>query len=663
MRAVVFPGQGAQCIGMGGDLFDRYADLTAQADEVLGFSLRALCLDDPARLNATRYTQPALFVVCYLRYLDYEVEHGPPAILAGHSVGEYAALAAANAIEFVDALKLVDSRARIMADIGGGAMAALVGPSRSEACALVAEFGAPGLEIANENSPSQTVVSGLMDEVTGFVDFCKSRQIRAVKLNVSGAFHSRHMRPAAERFSQVLKASKFHAPRIPVVSNVTAQLHRDDPGHAMGMHLYSPVLWTQSVDFMLDFGVGNFVEIGPRSILTPLIEEVKALRLRTGKPAVAAGPPPMPAADGPEPADSMLGPLRCHGAIADTLGWFIRQAGDLVLSADHCTLRELVQVREALGAAGMRASRLALYVDAGHSTGRDIAPVLERADALGASRLVLGGSADPARDLNVWFEAKRRSPRLRLVVLCNSFAAARRLLEVPAWRDNLESICLDGLSWADTRVSQSSALDTLREMTHGGGVRVGARPARICPEDTASLRKGGAGFVLSAGPYALVDDVAAPSGHRLRPPASVGADGRLPEFGSTSVLATQAPGRASLDMLSGLYRTPPREPGRLHRHRLELIERLAAERLPCVVAPAPLAPDPRSVRRYLRETMRLVHAAISAASPADCAHAKDNIESAEKWWNETHDPTPEKLYAWIWAGQIGRTFLNQREVQ
>lgn len=276
MKAVVFPGQGAQRKGMGVELFERYPRLVEHADAVLGYSLHALCTDGADRLIDTRYTQPALFVTGYLGYLDHTHRHGAPDMLAGHSVGEFVALAAAGALDFIDALRLVDRRARIMAAIRDGAMAAVIGPGRDEVEGLIARLGLDGLDIANENSPTQTIVAGLSGEIDAFVERCREAGTRAVRLRVSGAFHSRHMRPAAAEFAQALRETPFQSPRIPVVANVTAQPHDAQIAATMAAHLCSPVRWTQSVHTMLEAGVSEFVEIGPAPVLRPMIDEIRA---------------------------------------------------------------------------------------------------------------------------------------------------------------------------------------------------------------------------------------------------------------------------------------------------------------------------------------------------------------------------------------------------
>lgn len=287
MKAIVFPGQGAQRKGMGVELFVRYPQHVAQADALLGWSLHALCTDQAGKLVNTRYTQPALFMVSYLGYLEYLDRHGPPAMLAGHSIGEFAALAASGALSFADALQVVDCRARLMAEIENGAMAAVVGLDKEQAARLPIRFGLPGLEVANENSPTQTIFAGLAEEVDAFVEHCRGAGIRAVRLRVSGAFHSRHMRPAAQQFAGALRTVTFRVPAVPVVSNVTARPHDGSIAEVMAAHLNSPVRWMRSVQYMLDAGVTEFVEIGPMPVLTPMIDEIRAGHQPAAPQAVA----------------------------------------------------------------------------------------------------------------------------------------------------------------------------------------------------------------------------------------------------------------------------------------------------------------------------------------------------------------------------------------
>lgn len=277
MKAVVFPGQGAQRQGMGKELFERYPQMLAEADELLGYSLAELCENNPdGRLHNTAYTQPALYVVCVLMYHAYVEEHGEPAFLAGHSIGEYAALYAAGVFSFREGLRLVCERGRLMAQVQGGAMAAVIGRDADGVGRLITDSGINGLEIANDNSPQQIVVAAPADVLKAFVAFCLEQGVRAVQLKVSGAFHSSHMAQPAAVFAEFLGDAAFQAPQCPVVSNVGAVPHgllqlREN----LAGHLCRPVRWTDSVRYLLDAGVEEFIELGPSPVLKGLIAQTR----------------------------------------------------------------------------------------------------------------------------------------------------------------------------------------------------------------------------------------------------------------------------------------------------------------------------------------------------------------------------------------------------
>jgi trans-AT polyketide synthase, acyltransferase and oxidoreductase domains len=158
--AWLFPGQGSQRTGMGAEVFDRFPELCAQADEALGYSVRELCLTDTSRLRQTRHAQPALYVVGALSYLARERDGGRPDFLAGHSLGEYGALFAAGCVDFATGLRLVTRRAELMDQAAGGTMAAVVGVDPDRLATLLAGEDLAELDVANYNSPEQVVVSG-----------------------------------------------------------------------------------------------------------------------------------------------------------------------------------------------------------------------------------------------------------------------------------------------------------------------------------------------------------------------------------------------------------------------------------------------------------------------------------------------------------------------
>jgi [acyl-carrier-protein] S-malonyltransferase len=283
--AWIFPGQGSQYVGMGRDLAEAFpasAEVFRQAGEVLGFDLAAVCFDGPEeKLRETRFTQVAILThsVAVLRAIEGKADR--PAYVAGHSVGEYAALVAGGALVFEDALRLVRARAEAMHASGlerPGAMAALVGMPEGNLEALIKEAGAAGVvRAANYNSPVQVVISGETAAVDAAVKAAPSFGVkRAIRLNVSGAFHSPLMEGAQAALRGALASARFARAAIPVVSNVTAGA-ASDPAEIAGLlerQLTSPVKWRQSVEFMAAEGVGSFVEVGPGNVLAGLVKRI-----------------------------------------------------------------------------------------------------------------------------------------------------------------------------------------------------------------------------------------------------------------------------------------------------------------------------------------------------------------------------------------------------
>lgn len=277
MTAVaMFPGQGAQRKGMGGDLFDRFPELTDRAAEVLGYSVRRLCLEDPhGELDQTRYTQPAMYVVNALAYRGWLAEHGPPDAALGHSLGEFNALEAAGAFGFEPGLRLVAERAALMADITGG-MSAVVGFSPSRMRFLLARIGIDSVDVANLNTPWQSVLAGPVGELAELEPILEGAGARMVRrLPVSGPFHSRYMAPAARRFASLLSTVDFGPPRFPVVSNRTAAPYgAGELATTLSEQIDHPVRWHESVSALDGDGV-EFVEIGTGTTLVSMVRQIR----------------------------------------------------------------------------------------------------------------------------------------------------------------------------------------------------------------------------------------------------------------------------------------------------------------------------------------------------------------------------------------------------
>ncbi|OAB35859.1 malonyl CoA-acyl carrier protein transacylase [Paenibacillus macquariensis subsp. defensor] len=284
--AFVFPGQGAQSVGMGKDIYDAVPtsrEIFETADRVLGFDLSTMIFEGPdAELKQTFNTQPALLATS-IAYLEALRVKGIQAdYVAGHSLGEYSALVAAEVLTFEDAVATVRARGNFMEKAvpgGKGAMAAVLGADRealSQLCVEVSESGHV-VELANINCPGQIVISGSQLGVAAVSERVKEAGgKRAISLEVSGPFHSSMMKSAAEQLEVELSSVSFQEPKISVVANVTAQIV--DAGETLRnllvQQVYSPVLWEDSINYLIGQGVDTFVEIGPGSVLTGLIKKI-----------------------------------------------------------------------------------------------------------------------------------------------------------------------------------------------------------------------------------------------------------------------------------------------------------------------------------------------------------------------------------------------------
>lgn len=293
--ALMFPGQGSQTVGMGKDLVEAYPaarETFEEADEVLGFSLSDLCFNGPeADLNDTLNTQPALYTIgiATLRALQAELPGAQAAFAAGHSLGEFTALTAAGGVAFADGLKLVRERGRLMKEAGTlnpGAMAALLAVDADtvrDVCERARAQTGGVLVLANDNCPGQTVISG--DDATievGIKLALEAGAKRAVKLAVSIAAHSPLMETATAAFRQALLATSFQTPQMPVYGNVDAAPLKtvDEIRRELDLQLTHSVRWTESVQAMVAAGVENFIELGPKDVLSGLLKRID--RSKTG---------------------------------------------------------------------------------------------------------------------------------------------------------------------------------------------------------------------------------------------------------------------------------------------------------------------------------------------------------------------------------------------
>jgi [acyl-carrier-protein] S-malonyltransferase len=272
--AWVFPGQGSQAIGMGGDLLDLPLAQARfdQAEKILGWSVSKICLHDEEKLSQTLYTQPCLYVVESI-LVDLIKQQGQQAdIVAGHSLGEYVALYAANVFDFETGLKLVKRRAELMNATSEGVMSALIGFNREQLEAQIQKT--PDVVLANDNSDAQVVISGTEAGVTALLSQIKVK--RAVNLKVSGAFHSPLMATAAAEFQKDLADVTFQTAQIPVISNVepTPATDAEILKERLTKQMTGSVRWREISLQLPQEGIERVIEIGQGKVLTGLIKRI-----------------------------------------------------------------------------------------------------------------------------------------------------------------------------------------------------------------------------------------------------------------------------------------------------------------------------------------------------------------------------------------------------
>ena len=284
-KSWIFPGQASQKVGMGLDLYENtdigrnYYDL---ANDILGEDIKDISFNGPdEKLKITKFTQPAIFIVStIISHLLLEKGHNPDGV-AGHSLGEYSALAAAGGIDFETGLELVKVRSNSMDNAGKlipGTMAAVIGMDRARVKELTQKLSSEKIVVAaNYNTENQIVISGNIETVKDFIDIAKENGARmAIPLNVSGAFHSPLMKPAREELADKLDSIEITDINIPIYSNVNAKPTRkgSDIKKSLINQLENPVLWFDSINNMVGDGFSKFTEIGPGKVLCGLNKKI-----------------------------------------------------------------------------------------------------------------------------------------------------------------------------------------------------------------------------------------------------------------------------------------------------------------------------------------------------------------------------------------------------
>ena len=288
MFSIIFPGQGSQSVGMAKEFYEKYPlvkNIFSRANEALNFNLSKIILSGPiSEINLTKNTQPAIFVASYSIFSvmkkEFNIDLNQANYFAGHSLGEYSALTCANSLQFEEAVCLLYSRGKFMQEAvpsGRGAMLAVLGLKVEEILEQINSISTNGTcEIANDNSPGQIVVSGDKDSIQILQNSLKKKSIRGLILPVSAPFHCSLMESAEKKMSQKITELIFKNPKPSIISNVTAKAENKASKikELLIKQITSRVNWRESIEYMINNGVNEFIEIGPGKVLTGLVRRI-----------------------------------------------------------------------------------------------------------------------------------------------------------------------------------------------------------------------------------------------------------------------------------------------------------------------------------------------------------------------------------------------------
>ena len=288
MFSIIFPGQGSQSVGMAKEFYEKYTlvkNIFSRANEALNFDLSKIILSGPiSEINLTKNTQPAIFVVSYSIFSvmknEFNIDLNQANYFAGHSLGEYSALTCANSLPFEEAVRLLYARGKFMQEAvpsGRGAMLAVLGLKVEEILEQISSISTNGTcEIANDNSPGQIVVSGDKDSIQILQNSLKKKSIRGLILPVSAPFHCSLMESAEKKMSQKITELIFKDPKPSIISNVTAKAENEASKikELLIKQITSRVNWRESIEYMINNGVNEFIEIGPGKVLTGLVRRI-----------------------------------------------------------------------------------------------------------------------------------------------------------------------------------------------------------------------------------------------------------------------------------------------------------------------------------------------------------------------------------------------------